>query len=245
MILQYITLDDNPVHLDQLNGYLDQVPQCNRLASFNHPVKAYEFLLTNRADIIFMDIEMPELSGIELAKQLNDPPLFVFISSHKEFGVETYEVDAIDYILKPVSLERLLKAFKRIYQLLENKAKASHELKIEASHPNYIFIKENQQFVRIELDELLYAESLNSFVNLYLTNGKKHLVLVGLKSLEEQLPPEQFVRVSRSILVNKNKITSFNSTHIRLNQLSFGIGPTYAAKLQQNLSGLTISRFGD
>lgn len=245
MYLKYITLDDNPVHLQQLDEVLQQVPQCECLNSFSNPLEAFQFLQENSVDIVFMDIEMPELSGIELAKQLQNPPLFVFVSSHPEFGAETYEVDAIDYIIKPIGLERVLKAFKRIYKFLETKSQASHEIQMESHTKSYFFIRENQQHIKIEYKDLVYAESLNSFTHLHMSNGKKHLVLVGLKSLEEQLSKTFFLRISRSILVNKDKITSYSSTHVCLNQLSFGIGPKYGITLQDTLGQLTISRFGD
>jgi DNA-binding LytR/AlgR family response regulator len=243
MEIRYISLDDNPQHLLELNNLLDMVPLAKRLGEFSDPEEALRYLEHNPVDVVFMDIEMPKLTGIEVAKQLLHPPLFVFISSHPEFGAETYEVDALDYILKPLTLERLLKSFKKIYTFLESKQHADQEIKTEGLNQTHFFIKENQQYVRLECEEVLYVESLNSFVHIFLRSGKKHLVLVGLKSLEEQLPPNLFLRISRSILVHKNKISAFTGTHVYLGQLCFPIGTTYMNKIQEALQAFTISRF--
>lgn len=243
MEIRYITLDDNPQHLNELNHLLDMVPLAKRCGEFSDPEEALHYLGRNEVDVVFMDIDMPKLTGIEVAKQLITPPLFVFISSHPEFGAETYEVDALDYILKPLTLERLLKSFKKIYSFLESKQHADREIKTDGVEQTHFFIKENQQYVRLECEDVLYVESLNSFVHIYLRSGKKHLVLVGLKSLEEQLPASLFLRISRSIVVHKNKITAFNGTHVYLGQLCFPIGTTYLTKTQEVLQAFTITRF--
>jgi two-component system, LytTR family, response regulator len=243
MKIQYITLDDNHAHLDQLNETLQHVPQTECLASFNNPEDAFNYLQTNNVDVMFLDIEMSGMNGIELAKKIVDPPLFVFISSHSEFGADTYELDALDYILKPITLERLLKSFKRMYKFLESKANASNELKFDVINPQHFFIRENQQFIRIDYNDVMYVESLNSFVCIYLSSGKKHLVLVGLKNLEEQLDAQYFLRISRSLLVNKSKITAFSHSHIILDKINLNIGPTYSQKIQDALGAFTITRF--
>ncbi len=244
-MLRYITLDDNKVHLNELNACLNQIPLIHCIGSFCNPIEAFSFLKETKVDIVFMDIEMPEMSGIELAQQLSDPPLFVFISSHPDFGAQTYEVDALDYLMKPVRVERLLKTMKRVYRIIDEKKTASGEIKIDQKDAQHFFIKDQQQFIRINFEDLLYAESLNSFVHLYLSNGKKHLILVGLKSLTEQLPASHFLRISRSILVNRQKITAFSPSHVSLGSLEFGVGQTYTQQLLKELNPHLISRFGE
>jgi DNA-binding LytR/AlgR family response regulator len=239
-MIRYLALDDDENQLKSLMDKLASIPQTKMLASFTSSKEAFDYLQHNKVDVAFLDIEMPGLSGIDLAAQLTDPPLFVFVTSHPKFALNSYELDAVDYLLKPVTIERLLVCFKKIHRLLDLIKVSSNEMKSDHLKEQSFYIKESSQFVKVDYDQVLYAESHNNFVSIYLTNGKKHLVLVNMKNFEEQVPHSYFIRISRTHLVNKQKISSFNTDTVFLGSISLAIGTTYQQSLHDMANELHL-----
>ncbi len=175
-------------------------------------------------DLLILDIEMPGLSGIQLAKSLKQMPMIIFISSHAHYAADAFEVDAIDYLVKPTAPERLFRAIDKVRHLVEMKNSIPSNEGFKTSDETSFFIKEKNAFARIQYDDVLYIESLADFVNIFLVNGTKKIALVNLKNLEPQLPASLFIRISRTHIVNNAKITSIESSLIMLGKVQLPRG---------------------
>jgi DNA-binding LytR/AlgR family response regulator len=187
---------------------------------------------------------MPGLSGIQLAKSLKQLPFTIFITSHPNYAADAYELDAVDYLVKPVQPERLLRAIDKVKALAEIKSSTTTAEAFQQKDDNSFFIKDKNTYIRIANNDVLYAESLGDFVNLYLQNGEKKIVLVSLKNLEQQLPASVFIRISRTHLVNKQKVTAIDNDLVHINKIQLHIGKTYAETVVQNIIGnQAIKRF--
>jgi DNA-binding LytR/AlgR family response regulator len=187
---------------------------------------------------------MPGLSGVQLAKSLKQLPFTIFITSHTNYAVDAFELDVVDYLVKPVQTDRLLRAIDKVRALAELKANTNPAEAFQQKDESSFFIKDKNTFLRIAYSELLYAESLGDFVNLYLQNGDKKIVLVSLKNLELQLPASLFIRISRTHMVNKQKVTAIDNELVHMGKIQLHIGKTYAESVIQNIIGnQAIKRF--
>ncbi|MBL0146312.1 MAG: response regulator transcription factor [Chitinophagaceae bacterium] len=187
---------------------------------------------------------MPGLTGIQLAKSLNKLPFIIFISSHMNYAAEAYDVDAVDYLVKPVATERLLRAIDKVKMLKSLKREISAEEGFQRKDDESFFIKDKSAFLRIAFSDVLYAESLGDFVNIYLQTGEKKIALVSMKNFEQQLPATTFLRISRTHLVNKQKVTAIDNNAVQLGKIQLTIGSTYADNVMQNIIGnQAIKRF--
>ncbi|QKG55701.1 response regulator transcription factor [Hymenobacter sp. BRD128] len=220
--LRCAVLDDDPLSCDLVAGYVGRVPALALVGSFTEPVAAFEYLSRAPIDLLVTDIELPGLSGLELVRGLRQPPLVVFLTSHPEYALPTYELDAVDFLMKPLAFPRFLRAV--------DKAQRLHAGPAAGSPPpadDTFFIRTEQQFLRLRCAEVAYAEAMRDFVKVYLTSGAVHITLVNLKHFEEQVPTGCFLRTHRSFLVNKAHITAVAADEVRL-------GPALTVPLGQS-----------
>jgi two-component system, LytTR family, response regulator len=244
--IQCLLADDNEMNREETRLFLERIPGINLIASCGDPFAARDILLSKPVDLVFLDIEMPGLSGIQLIKAIPYPPLFVFITSHASYAADGFEMDAVDFIVKPFTYERLMRAVNKASQLLIWKKEAGVTEQFRTTEPDSFFIKNNHEFIKIPVADVDYIESLGNFVNIYLSGGKKLIALVSLKNLEQQLPSQHFIRISRTHMVNRKKITAVSSTQISLHKLSFKTGVSYAEQVLAAVVGDTaIKRFID
>jgi DNA-binding LytR/AlgR family response regulator len=244
--IQCLLADDNEINREETRLFLERVPGIHLIASCADPFAARDILLSKPVDLVFLDIEMPGLTGIQLIKAIPHPPLFVFITSHSNYAVDGFEMDAVDFIIKPFTYERLLRAVNKATQLLTWKREAAGTEQFRATEPDSFFIKNNHEFIKIDVADVDYIESLGNFVNIYLAGGKKLIALVSLKNLEQQLPTQHFIRISRTHMVNRKKITAVSNTQVSLHKLSFKTGASYADQVLAAVVGDTaIKRFID
>jgi two-component system, LytTR family, response regulator len=243
-VITYILADDDELYrtftLQQLNG----IAGLECLAVCGDALATREALGQHSPDLLVLDVEMPGLSGIQLAKSLRQLPLTVFITSHPAYAAEAFELDAVDYLVKPVAPERLLRAIDKVRLLADIKAQTAPGEAIRQQDGDSFFIKEKNAYLRIAYSDLLYASSLGDFVTLYLQNGDKKVVLVSMKNLEQQLPAQLFLRISRTHIVNTKKVTAVETDTVRLDKLSLPIGKQYAEAVVANIVGAqAIKRF--
>ena len=242
--ISYILADDGELYRELTKHYLSLIPNLLCLAICENAIDANAKIQESFPDLLILDVEMPGLSGIQLAKSLKNLPLIIFISSHSSYASEAFEVDAIDYLVKPVAPERLMRAIDKARELLKMKQTIAKNEGFKPNTNDSFFIRENNAFTKILIADILYIESLGDFVNIYLQNGEKKIALVSLKNLDLQLPPAVFVRISRTHMINKEKITSFDSNTITLNKLQFNIGKTYTENVMQSvIENNLIKRF--
>lgn len=242
--LTYILADDDEMYRDYTLEQLDTIGGLECLAICENALITREKLGHLKPDLLILDVQMPGLSGIQLAKSLKQLPFTIFITSHTNYAVDAFELDVVDYLVKPVQTDRLLRAIDKVRALAELKATTNPTEAFQQKDDTSFFIKDKNTFLRIAYSEVVYAESLGDFVNLYLQNGDKKIVLVSLKNLELQLPAALFIRISRTHMVNKQKVTAIDNELVHIGKIQLHIGKTYAETVIQNIIGnQAIKRF--
>jgi DNA-binding LytR/AlgR family response regulator len=215
--LSCIIVDDEPVARKILQEFIEQVPFLDLLGKFESAVKAEEFLKTGQPDLIFLDIEMPKVSGLQMLKRSNIESMIILTTAFPQYALDGYEFDIIDYLLKPFAWNRFLKAVQ--------KAKDFDEMNTQsgiAPPPSYIFIKSEKRIEKVELNDILYAEVLGNYVTIC-TERKKIIAYLTMKSLESQLPPADFIKIHQSFLVNRSKIESVEGNELKVGSKSLPI----------------------
>jgi two-component system LytT family response regulator len=243
-LLTYIIADDDPIYRELTQQQLQLIPNLQCLAVCESAVEVAVQLQSYKPDLLILDVKMPGLTGIQLAKSLKILPLVIFISSHLQYAVDAFDVDAIDYLVKPATPERLMRAIEKARALLEMKSNISGEEGFKNAESDHFFIKDKTTFIKINHSDVLYIQSLGDFVNIILVNGDKKIALVSMKSLEQQLPQNHFIRISRSYIINKDKITAIESDMISLDKIQLQIGKSYAESVIQSVVGKSaVKRF--
>ncbi|HFA51514.1 MAG TPA: response regulator transcription factor [Bacteroidetes bacterium] len=200
-----IIVDDEPLALDVLETYVEKIPDLNLVARCNNAFEANEALKEHDIDLMFLDIQMPQLTGIDFVKTLTDPPLVIFTTAYSNYAIEGFELNATDYLLKPISLERFIKSVnKAVDQInLRRKENAAH---IEDTGPEaFTFVKADKKFIKVKYSEVLYIEGLKDYVIIRMEKGRV-ITLQTMKSLEQKLPQKMFKRIHRSYIVNIDQI---------------------------------------
>jgi DNA-binding LytR/AlgR family response regulator len=214
MKIRCIALDDEPLALDQMANYIRRTPFLDLVALCRSGFEAIETVSRERVDLVFADINMPDLNGLDFVKSLKTKPLIVFTTAFSEYAIEGFKVEALDYLLKPIAYSDFLRAANRALHHVESEKNA--ELKSEKSD-RHIFVKSEYRVVRITLSDILYVEGMREYVRIHLENGKSLMPLVRLHSIEDQLPSSMFMRVHRSFIVNLEKITTIEHSRIVFN----------------------------
>jgi two-component system, LytTR family, response regulator len=237
MTLNCIAVDDEPLALGLVSKFIEQTPFLNLVGKFASAVDALKAINSEKIDVIFLDIQMPDLNGIELARVLGkgaDKPRVIFTTAYNQFALEGYKVDALDYLLKPFNYEEFLRAAQKAFNYSEliNKSNtpAPTAIVAETEHADeqYLFLKVEYQLVRIALDDILYIEGLKDYVKVHLKSSEKALLsLTSLKALEEKLPSKRFMRVHRSFIVALDKITSMTKNSVQIGKTLITIGDQY------------------
>ena len=221
-MLKAIVIDDEPMALEVIKGLTEKVTFVELARYFTNSFEAMGFLQTNKIDLIFLDIKMPDISGIDFLKSIHNPPMVIFTTAYSEHAVESFELDAIDYLLKPFSLTRFLKACNKAYEQYElrrNKNDSSSGL-------SSVFIKSGYEQIRVELKDILYAESSGNYVQFVLEN-KKIASRLTMSEAEALLPATDFIRVHRSYIVSKKHIQKLDKKNIWIQQKEIPIGTAY------------------
>ncbi|MGG9961259.1 LytR/AlgR family response regulator transcription factor [Ferruginibacter sp. SUN106] len=242
--LTYMLADDDELYREYTLQQLHNIAGLECLCVCENALATREQLQHFQPDLLILDVEMPGLTGIQLAKSIKQLPLTIFITSHPSYAADAYELDAVDYLVKPVPPERLLRAIDKVRVLASIKANTSAGEGFQQKDAESFFIKDKNTFLRITYTDVLYAESLGDFVNIFLQNGEKKIALVSMKNLEQQLPPNLFIRISRSHLVNRQKVTAVDTDTVHINKIQLPIGKTYAEEVMNAIIGnQAIKRF--
>lgn len=228
MILSCIAVDDEPLALGLVSSFIEQTPFLQLKGRLSSAVEALRVLNDEDIDLIFLDIQMPNLNGIELARVLDsrvNKPRIVFTTAYNQFALEGYKVDALDYLLKPFNYEEFLRAAQKALKYKELTNKPAEEPKQE---DEYLFIKVEYQLVRVALNDILYIEGLKDYVKIWLRSAPKPLLsLTSLKALEEKLPSRLFMRVHRSFIVSLNQINSVTRNTLQIGNINISVGEQY------------------
>jgi two-component system LytT family response regulator len=213
-MIRCIVIDDKPLAIDILEAYIDKIPFLELVYATQNPLEALDFIHNNPVDLAFLDIQMPELNGIQLIRLMNPQIKTILTTAYSEFALEGYEHDVIDYLLKPIPFDRFVKAAEKARQA------------IEVTEPGSLFVKTDYKIQRIPLDSILYLEARQNYVAI-VTPGGVVMSLQNFKSMEERLPPAEFVRVHKSYIVALNKINTVERSRIKIGKTSIPIGDSY------------------
>jgi DNA-binding LytR/AlgR family response regulator len=205
MKIQCIAIDDEPLALKQISAYIQKTPFLELVAECQSAFDALSVLNKKDVQLMFIDINMPDLNGMEFVKSLAEKPCIVFTTAYSEYAVEGFKVDAVDYLLKPISYSNFLKAANKVKNQIDLKM-SSQQSNIRAT-ADHLFVKSEHKQIRIELTDIKYIESMHEYVKIHLINAKPVMTLLSMKSVEEQLPSDKFMRVHRSYIVNLTKIS--------------------------------------
>lgn len=213
-----IIADDNLLERDALAMHLGKLEQLDIVATCEDGHEALKILQNdNDIDIVFSDVEMPDLSGFELLKSLKNAPVFIFISSHGEFAIESYNLDVVDFVVKPVTFPRLLKAVSKAVDYIELKRNAApHQQAASSPAETYFFIRESNDLVKLAYNDVAYIESMGDFSKIFTIDDHKHITLVSLKNLELQLPAEHFTRIHKQYIINHHHISAITADEVKI-----------------------------
>lgn len=225
-MLRCLAVDDEPLALRLVSSYIEQTPFLELAGSCSNAVAALAAIRNDNIQLVFLDIQMPDFNGIELARVLAghaNAPRIIFTTAFHNFAIEGYKVDALDYLLKPFSYEEFLKA--------ATKAEAYFELHRQKTTPhedNFMFVKADYKMVRVDFEDIVFLESLKDYIKIHLTDGKRPiLTLSSLRSIEEKLPPAKFIRIHRSFIVALDKIDSITKNAVHLADVNITVGEQY------------------
>ena len=225
--LKCIAVDDEPLALELIADNISRVHFLKCVATFNSAVKAGEFLKTNKVDLIFLDIQMPALSGVEFAKTISDT-MIIFTTAYDDYAVEGFEVAAVDYVLKPIMFPRFEKAClkaKTFFELQQHSSLAEQSITIRSEHKT----------IKLLLKNILYIEGLKDYVKIYTDdNDRPLLTRTNLKGMGDMLPNKQFIRVHKSYIVNLNKVTGKSADTVSLSKIEIPLGESYKAEVKSN-----------
>lgn len=221
--IKCLVVDDEPLAAKVIESYLKKLDGFELAAKCSNAVEAFNQLNSNNIDLIFLDIKMPQITGMDLIRSLTNPPKIILTTAYREYAVESYEHDVVDYLLKPISFERFLKAVSKITNTISN---TTGSITPKENEPEYIFVKSNKKQVKVALDEILYIEGLKEYLRI-VTSNEKIISYLSLTYMEEKLPSSQFVRVHRSYIVSIDKIRSYTSTELTLTDKTIPIGRHY------------------
>ena len=240
MNINCIAVDDEPLALRLIGSFISQTPFLNLVASHGSAMEAFKTLREQEIHLAFLDIQMPKLSGIELARLLQhsgkpDTARVIFTTAYNEFAVDSYRVDALDYLVKPFNYEDFLRAANKGMAFFEDQQQS--QLQHPVIQEEYLFVRVEYQFVKIAWDDIVYIEGLKDYAKIHLSGSPKAiLTLMTLKSLEEKLPAHRFMRVQRSFIIGLDRISAISKSSIRIGNVDISIGEQYKEAVQSFLS---------
>lgn len=227
--------DDEKLAREVIESYISKVDELFLVGSCCSGAEVYNLLQTQTIDLLFLDIEMPELTGMELLKTIKNPPSVILTTAYREYALEGYELDVLDYLLKPISFDRFLKSIDKFMAWSGKTGFQQHNYSMPKSYPeNFIYIRSEHRMVRLLLNDILFIEGLKDCVKVH-TKEKSVVTYHSLNYFEEKLPIQGFMRVHRSFIIALVHISSYTTTEIEINQQKIPIGVTYTKKIIERL----------
>ena len=229
-MINCIITDDEPIAQDIIETYVSKIPTLNLVAKCDNALDTLTYIQNNQVDLIFLRIEMPEISGLEFLKTLSNPPFVIFTTAFQEYALQGYEFDVVDYLLKPISFDRFLKGVNKVHARIDGPAPIKTALPIdpptEGPNQDYFFVKADHEMIKINFQDLLYVEGCKDYVKIYCKN-RRVMTLGTMKAMDDLLYPSNFLRVHRSFIVNLDKIESVVGNSFRVGDAIVDIGKSY------------------
>lgn len=236
MILRCALVDDEPLALSLLESYVRKTDSLELCGSYSSAIQAMKSLPEHPVDLLFLDIQMPELNGLEFSRMVSDNTRIIFTTAFEQYAIDGYRVNALDYLLKPISYNDFIEAVNKALQWFELRKKAETPDSVQTSLPtdsNHIYVKSDYKIVQIELDKILYIEGLKDYIKIYTEdNPRPILSLTSMKTMEEKLPSNRFIRIHRSYIVQKQKIKIIDKGRIVFGKEYIPVSDSYKQELQ-------------
>jgi two-component system LytT family response regulator len=237
MKIQCLIIDDEPLAINVIKNYLEPVENFEVIDTFSNPIEGLNFLKNNKVDVIFLDINMPVLDGINFIKSLENPPILIITSAYSQFAIETYELDVLDYLVKPIEFPRLMKTLNKISKRLETKNSVPQENSAESP---FIFVKiDKKRMKKILFNEILVIESLKDYLKINTLTGK-YIIHSTLSDFTDLLPERNFLRIHRSYTIAIDKIDAVEGNSIEIEGLRYVIGRSYIDHVKQRILNSSI-----
>lgn len=226
MKVRCLIVDDEPLSQEVLEAYVNDTPQLVLVGKCNNAIEAAAVLMEEEVDLLFLDINMPRLSGISFVKSLAKPPHVVFVTAYPEYAVEGFEVEAVDYLLKPCSFERFLKAVNKVTAKMAEAGKEA----------TYLLVKSDKKLHKIDFHDIRYFKAIGDYVKVY-TTGKVLITAETLRNIEEQLPTSRFIRIHKSFIVSLEAVRYLEGNQLKVGEEMLPVGLTFKDKVLEKLSG--------
>jgi len=223
--MKCIIVDDEPIAREGIKKLIAQIPQLELLDTFNRAKTASDFMESTEVDLVFLDIQMPKVNGIEFARTIPKHTLIIFTTAYSEYALDSYEVDAIDYLVKPIDIAKFRKAVDKAityHSLLLDEDKKS----VDTVEDECIFVKSDRRYFKVNLNDILFVEGLKDYVIIQM-DGQRIITRMNVKSMQDLLPRKTFLRINRSYIVNKNQIDSFDNNDVYIKNHEIAIGTKY------------------
>ncbi len=231
MKLRCLAIDDEPLALELLEDNIRQVPYLELVRGFNSPMQAMQFLQTEDIDLVFIDIQMPGLTGIQFINSLPKKPMYILVTAYEKYALEGYSLDVVDYLLKPVSMDRFIKACNKAMELHQLRAEVRGnrvEGKGVGTGARYIFVNADYKQVKVEFSDITFIESLKDYLKIHLLSQKSPLITrMSMKSIEEELPSSSFIRIHKSYIVSTDAITAVKKSSVFIGDHELPVGDLY------------------
>ncbi len=232
MKLQCLLVDDEPPAIKILTSYIESMDQLAVAGSCHNAFDAMTLLQQKQVDLMFLDIKMPKLLGTEFLRTLRNPPKVIFTTAYKEYALDAFDLDAIDYLLKPISFERFIKAINKLSAIPEN-AIPQQERDATSSTSGFLYFRMDRKMIKVQFNEILYIESLKDYVKVIREKEKPLIVKQSISSLEEMLPDNQFIRIHRSYIVSISKVTAFTHNDVEIGETEIPIGKLFSHQVSR------------
>jgi DNA-binding LytR/AlgR family response regulator len=225
MAIKCIIVDDEPLAIEIVESYVSKIEQLQLMGTFRNAIQAFAFLQQHQVDLIFLDIQMPKLSGIDFLKTLKNPPKVIFTTAFRDYALDGFELEVVDYLLKPIPFDRFLKAVAKVMHQPPSAPQPVPQ-KAESVSDDYVYFKVDKKMVKTKMAAVLYIESIKDYVKVR-TEEKEIITQQKISYLEESLPQQQFLRIHRSFIVNVDKIDAYSATDVEIGKHSIPIGRNY------------------
>ena len=235
MKLHCLLIDDEPPALKVLQSHIAQISGLEVVGTCSNAVEAMDVLHRRKVDVLFLDIKMPKIIGTQFLRSLLHPPKVIFVTAYRDYAVEGYELDAVDYLIKPVSFERFLKAVNKLKRSMGGETVTETRL-YKANPDAFVYLKVDKVMQKLFINDILYVESWKDYVKLFFTNGRFMLVKQPLSAIENLLSDHQFLRVHRSYIVSLNKISGYTPLSVQLSSVEIPIGRLYKQSVMNQLA---------
>lgn len=233
-MIRCIAIDDEPQALDVLTIHTSKIPYIELVAVFRDAMKAFKFLEEEPVDVIFLDINMPDISGVEFARMLPDKYLIIFTTAYSEYALESYDVEALDYLLKPISFGRLMKSLTKAQERLALQQPNTKAVSHDQQKRDYLFIRSGTQDQKVSFDNILYIESDGNYLS-YVTKGKKIISRINMTNAMAQLPEDMFIRVHKSYIISFKHLSFVDAHQVGIGEKRIPVGSSYREAFQQFL----------